>query len=189
MLWPLQLPYNSYATNYKVADPSIWQKRLSELWHWKGSESKTQRARVKALDEHIQKEREASEKEQNTLTAQKQNLKPTRCEPIWTFGHPSRKKAVHLFWDINNWPVHLQSESRKQIIASRGPAKFAPNDVANDETVAAFAEKLEEEDEMPYWKKAEQRRNFVAGRNEFWMGDTPLQRKEFENRMKRSKST
>ncbi|KAM0246473.1 hypothetical protein ACHAQJ_010204 [Trichoderma viride] len=188
MLWPLPLPYNSYVVNYKVADPTIWQKRLSEFWSSEGLESKTHRARSKALDAHIRKEMEETDKAQKM---QKQNLKPTRCEPIWTFGHPSRKKAVHLFWDINNWPVHLQSESRRRVIASRGPAKRAfDHDVANDEAAAAaaaaaFADTLEEEDEMPYWKKAEQRRKFIPGRNEFWMGDTLLQQKEFENRMKK----
>ncbi|PTB37813.1 hypothetical protein M441DRAFT_447892 [Trichoderma asperellum CBS 433.97] len=188
MLWPLALPYNSYTANYQVADPTTWRERLSRCW--KGEQStEAHEARVDALDIHIQKEKENAKKERGTTTAQKQNPKPTRREPVWTFGHPSRKKAVHLFWDINNWPVHLQSESRRQIIASRGPKKQEHRDVddaANDEATAACVEKLEiKEDEMPYWRKAEQRRKFVPGRDEFWMGDTPLQKRVFEKRMKR----
>ncbi|KAL6891936.1 hypothetical protein GGI43DRAFT_430354 [Trichoderma evansii] len=189
MLWPLPLPYNSYTTNYQVADPTTWRERLSK--YWKGEESTaTHKARVDALDAHIQKEMEISEKKRDITAIQEQNLKPTRREPVWTFGHPSRKKAVHLFWDINNWPVHLQSESKRQIIASRGPKRQKHSDDAvNDEAISTFAEKMEiDEDEMPYWKKAEQRRKFVPGRDEFWMGDTPLQKKEFENRMKMNKS-
>lgn len=190
MLWPLTLPYNSYVTNYQVADPTTWRERLSR--HWKGRKSSTAyKARADALDAHIWKETEHSKKEPDATETQKQNLKTTRREPVWTFGHPSRKKAVHMFWDINNWPVHLQSESRRQIIASRGPKKQQEHgdDVANnDEAIAAFAEKMElEEDEIPYWKKAEQRRKFVPGTREFWTGDTPLQKKEFEKRMKMSK--
>lgn len=191
MLWPLHLPYNSYAARYKVADPTIWWKRLSdkasEIWDDNDLDPDTKRARVKALEAQIQKEEEEEEKKQDALAAQKQKLKMMRCEPVWTFGHPSRKKAVHLFWDINNWPVHLQSESRRRIIGSRGPARQTPGDDAAAADVAAFAEDLEEEAEMPYWKKAEQRRKFVPGRGEFWMGDTPLQRKEFEARMKMRK--
>ncbi|KAH6608946.1 hypothetical protein Trco_002292 [Trichoderma cornu-damae] len=201
MLWPLHLPYNSYATRYKVADPTIWRKRLSErtleIWNDDDLDSETKTARVKALGTQIRKEEEEEEKRQDGLAAQKQGLKTMRCEPVWTFGHPSRKKAVHLFWDMNNWPVHLQSESRRRVIASRGPAKRTPSGVPNDDDdgdgdvamdgdgdAAAFAEELDEEAEMPYWKKAEQRRRFVPGRDEFWMGDTPLQRKAFEHRMK-----
>lgn len=189
MLWPLALPYNSYTTSYQATDPTTWREPLSR--YWKGEESTAaHKARVDALDAHIQKEKENSEKK-DTAAIEKQDLKPTRREPVWTFGHPSRKTPVHLFWDVNNWPVHLQSESRRQIIASRGPKrqKYGDDAAANDEVVSAFVEKMEiEQDEMPYWKKAEQRRKFVPGRDEFWMGDTPLQTKTFENRIKMSKS-
>ncbi|KAL7793250.1 hypothetical protein V8C37DRAFT_402047 [Trichoderma ceciliae] len=196
MLWPLHLPYNSYATRYKVADPTSWRKKLldkaSEIWDDKNLDAETKRVRVKALGAQIQKEEEEEERKQDALAAQGQRLKTMRCEPVWTFGHPSRKKAAHLFWDVNNWPVHLQSDSRRRIIESRGPAKRTPGDVADDDAaaaaiagdMAAFAQRLEEEAEMPYWKKAEQRRKFVPGRDEFWMGDTPLQRKAVETRMK-----
>ncbi|RFU78866.1 hypothetical protein TARUN_3347 [Trichoderma arundinaceum] len=195
MLWPLHLPYNSYATRYKVADPTVWRQKLSEkaleIWDDNNLGSETKKARLTALNAQIQKEEEEEEKKQDALAAQKQRLKTMRCEPVWTFGHPSRKKAVHLFWDINNWPVHLQSESRRKIIASRGPAKQAPSEIYNGTAavlgdMTAFAETLEEEAEMPYWKKAEQRRKFVPGRDEFWMGDTPLQRKAFETRMRKN---
>jgi hypothetical protein len=189
MLWPLPLPYNNYATNYQVADPTSWRERLAR--YWKGKESTAAyHARVDALDAHIQKEMESSKKERDVTATQKQNLKTTRREPVWTFGHPSRKRIVHMFWDINNWPVHLQSESRRQIIASRGPKKQERGDgVANNEdATTAFAEKMEiQEGETSYWTKAMQRRKFIPGMRGFLMGDTPLQKKEVENRMKMSK--
>ncbi|KAL7906191.1 hypothetical protein GGI35DRAFT_488000 [Trichoderma velutinum] len=193
MLWPLHLPYNSYATRYKVADPTIWQKWLmkktAEILNDNNLEIETKRSRVQALKAQLQKEEDEEEKKQDALAAQKQNLNTMRREPVWTFGHPSRKKPVHLFWDINNWPVHLQSESRQRLIKSRGPARRrvsedeAAVDIGGD--MAAFAEELEEAAEMPFWKRAEQRHKFVPGREEFWTGDTPLQRREFEARMKK----
>ncbi|PNP55262.1 hypothetical protein THARTR1_04404 [Trichoderma harzianum] len=194
MLWPLHLPYNSYATRYKVVDPTIWRKRLSEksaeILSDNNLDVETKNYRVQALKVRLQKEEAEEEKKQDALAAQKQNLTTMRREPVWTFGHPSRKKLVHMFWDINNWPVHWQSESRQRVIRTRGPAKrkasedeAAAADIRED--VAAFAEDLEEAAEMPFWKRAEQRHKFVPGREEFWMGDTPLQRMEFEARMKK----
>ncbi|UKZ75918.1 hypothetical protein TrVFT333_003614 [Trichoderma virens FT-333] len=194
MLWPLHLPYDSYATRYKVVDPTVWQKRLlektAEIWDNNDLDVETKRSRAKDFEAQLRKEQEEEEKKQDALAAQKQNLKTMRHEPVWTFGHPSRKKPVHLFWDINNWPVHLQSESRQRVIKSRGPARKIPDDevAADIGDVAAFAEELqdlEEAAEVPFWKRAERRHKFVPLREEFWMGDTPLQRKEFEARMKR----
>ncbi|KAK4061484.1 uncharacterized protein Triagg1_10341 [Trichoderma aggressivum f. europaeum] len=193
MLWPLHLPYNSYATRYKVVDPTIWRERLSkktaEILDDNNLDIETKESRVRALKAQLQKEEAEEEKKQDALAAQKQNLKTMRREPVWTFGHPSRKKLVHMFWDVNNWPVHWQSESRQRVIRSRGPArrKASEDEAAAGigEGLAAFAEELEEAAEIPFWKRAEQRRKFVPGREEFWMGDTPLQRKEFEERMKK----
>ncbi|KAL6794366.1 hypothetical protein J3E68DRAFT_427846 [Trichoderma sp. SZMC 28012] len=193
MIWPLHLPYNSYATRYKVADPTIWRKRLSEktaeILNDNNLDTETKNSRVQALKVQLQKEEAEEEKKQDDLAAQKQKT-TMRREPIWTFGHPSRKKPVHMFWDINNWPVHWQSESRQRVIRSRGPAKrkFSEDEAhAADigEDVASFAGELEEAAEMPFWKRAEQRHRFVPGREEFWIGDTPLQRSEFEARMKK----
>lgn len=196
MIWPLHLPYNSYATRYKVADPTIWNKRLSEktaeILNDNNLDVGTKNSRVQALKVQLQKEEAEEEKKQDALAEQKQNLNTRRREPVWTFGHPSRKKPVHMFWDINNWPVHWQSDSRQRVIRSRDPAKrkasedeTTPADIGED--VAAFAAELEEAAEMPFWKRAEQRHKFVPGREEFWIGDTPLQRSEFEARMKKSK--
>ncbi|KAH0489244.1 hypothetical protein TgHK011_009683 [Trichoderma gracile] len=191
MLWPLHLPYNSYVTRYEVADPTPWknrfQKERDEIW--RTVDWDTRGARIEALQVQLRREQAADEKKQDVLAARAQNLTTMRREPVWTFAHPSRKKAVHLFWDINNWPVHLQSESRQRIIASRGPERTAnmENVAGNDnDLVAALAEdlELEQDAEMPYWKAAERKRRFVPGREEFWMGDTPLQRKAFEERMK-----
>ncbi|KAL6837029.1 hypothetical protein V8C40DRAFT_279046 [Trichoderma camerunense] len=190
MIWPLHLPYSSYVTRYKVADPTIWRKRLSEktaeILNDGNLDVETKNSRVQALKVQLQKEEAEEEKKQDALAEQKQNLNTRRREPVWTFGHPSRKKPVHMFWDINNWPVHWQSDSRQRVIKSRGPAKRqASEDADIGEDVAALAEDLEEAAEMPFWKRAEQRHKFVPGREEFWMGDTPLQQKEFEARMKK----
>ncbi|KAL7791698.1 hypothetical protein V8C43DRAFT_322399 [Trichoderma afarasin] len=197
MIWPLHLPYNSYATRYKVADPTTWRKRLSEktaeILNDNSLDIETKKSRVQALKVQLQKEEAEEEKKQDALAEQKQNLNTRRREPVWTFGHPSRKKPVHMFWDINNWPVHWQSESRQRVIRSRGPAKrkasedeVAAADIGED--MADFAEELEEAAEVPFWKRAEQRHRFVPGRKEFWMGDTPLQRSEFEARMKKKQN-
>ncbi|KAL6877055.1 hypothetical protein J3F83DRAFT_759382 [Trichoderma novae-zelandiae] len=193
MLWPLHLPYDSYVTRYKVADPTPWRDRFQnesdELW--KTLDWGIRGARIEALQVQLRKEQAEAEKKQDALAAQAQNRTTMRREPVWTFAHPSRKKAVHLFWDVNNWPVHLQSESRRRAIASRGPERAGAENVAAGGVAAesaAFAEELElelEQDaEMPYWKVAEKKRRFVPGREEFWMGDTPLQRRVFEERMK-----
>ncbi|KKP04839.1 hypothetical protein THAR02_03017 [Trichoderma harzianum] len=193
MIWPLYLPYNSYATRYKVADPTIWRKRLAEktaeIMNDNNLDVKTKNSRVQALKVQLQKEEAEEEKKQDALATQKQKT-TMRREPVWTFGHPSRKKPVHMFWDINNWPVHWQSESRQRVIKSRGPTKRkVPEDEATaadlGDDVAALVEELEEAAEMPFWKRAEQRHKFVPGREEFWMGDTPLQRSEFEARLKK----
>ncbi|TFB02536.1 hypothetical protein CCMA1212_005062 [Trichoderma ghanense] len=189
MLWPLRLPYNSYVTRYKVADPTPWKDRFQDESDeiWRTADWDTRGARIEALQVRLRKEQAEDEKKQDELAAQAQNLTTMRREPVWTFAHPSRKKAAHLFWDINNWPVHLQSESRQRVIASRGPDRA--NAAAEDDggsSVAALAEELglEQDAEMPYWKVAERKRRFVPGREEFWMGDTPLQRRVFEERMK-----
>ncbi|OTA05772.1 hypothetical protein A9Z42_0064980 [Trichoderma parareesei] len=196
MLWPLHLPYNSYVTRYQVADPTPWknrfQKESDEIW--RTVDWGTRGARIEALQVQLRKEQAQDEKKQDdALAARAQSRTTMRREPVWTFAHPLRKKAVHLFWDINNWPVHLQSEGRRRVIASRGPERAAASveNVAaaadnDNELVAALAEdlELEQDGEMPYWKVAERKRRFVPGREEFWMGDTPLQRRVFEERMK-----
>ncbi|PTB65974.1 hypothetical protein BBK36DRAFT_1169654 [Trichoderma citrinoviride] len=197
MLWPLHLPYNSYVTRYRVADPTPWRDRFreesDEIWR-DAANWDARGARIEALRVRLREEQAEDEKKQDALAAEAQNLTTMRREPVWTFAHPSRKKAVHLFWDINNWPVHLQSESRQRAIASRGPEKrtsaaAADNNSNNNnnnsnDLFATFAEELEQDAEMPYWKVAERKRRFVPGREGFWMGDTPLQRRVFEERMK-----
>ncbi|PTB74076.1 hypothetical protein M440DRAFT_1393890 [Trichoderma longibrachiatum ATCC 18648] len=189
MLWPLRLPYDGYVTRYEVADPTPWKDRFREESDeiWRTADGDVRGACIEALQVRLRREQAKDERKRDALAARAQNLTSTttmRREPVWTFAHPSRKKAVHLFWDVNNWPVHLQSESRQRVIESRGPERAAS--FADAAAAAAFEEELEPEQdaEMPYWKVAERKRKFVPGREEFWMGDTPLQRRVFEERMK-----
>ncbi|KAH7257597.1 hypothetical protein BKA59DRAFT_414798, partial [Fusarium tricinctum] len=44
-----------------------------------------------------------------------------RREPVWSFAHPERKGKAPRYWDINRWPVHLQSEETAASIRSSGP--------------------------------------------------------------------
>ncbi|KAF4448878.1 hypothetical protein F53441_7766 [Fusarium austroafricanum] len=43
---------------------------------------------------------------------------PRRREPVWSFAHPERKAKAPRYWDINRWPLHLQSDSTAASIRS-----------------------------------------------------------------------
>ncbi|RGP72111.1 hypothetical protein FSPOR_2956 [Fusarium sporotrichioides] len=43
---------------------------------------------------------------------------PRRHEPVWSFAHPERKAKAPRYWDMNRWPLHLQSESTAERIRS-----------------------------------------------------------------------
>ncbi|KAF4953829.1 hypothetical protein FGADI_5621 [Fusarium gaditjirri] len=43
---------------------------------------------------------------------------PRRREPVWSFAHPDRRGKAPRFWDINRWPLHLQSKSTAESIRS-----------------------------------------------------------------------
>jgi hypothetical protein len=43
---------------------------------------------------------------------------PRRHEPVWSFAHPGRKVKAPRYWDMNRWPLHLQSESTAERIRS-----------------------------------------------------------------------
>ncbi|KAF9775401.1 hypothetical protein IL306_006492 [Fusarium sp. DS 682] len=51
---------------------------------------------------------------------------PRRREPVWSFAHPNRKGKAPRYWDINRWPLHLQSESTAESIRSGGFHKTIP---------------------------------------------------------------
>ncbi|KAH6999824.1 hypothetical protein EDB80DRAFT_583354 [Ilyonectria destructans] len=40
---------------------------------------------------------------------------------VWTFAHPDHRPKARQFWDINRWPLHLQSEETEKTIRSSGP--------------------------------------------------------------------
>lgn len=44
-----------------------------------------------------------------------------RREPVWSFGHPERCGKGPRFWDIDRWPLHLQTEETRDLIESSGP--------------------------------------------------------------------
>ncbi|KAH7179656.1 uncharacterized protein B0J16DRAFT_323135 [Fusarium flagelliforme] len=43
---------------------------------------------------------------------------PRRHEPVWSFAHPERKTKAPRYWDMNRWPLHLQSETTAERIRS-----------------------------------------------------------------------
>lgn len=45
----------------------------------------------------------------------------TSREPVWTFAHPDHRPKARQFWDINRWPLHLQSKETEKAIRSSGP--------------------------------------------------------------------
>ncbi|KAF7537990.1 hypothetical protein G7Z17_g12739 [Cylindrodendrum hubeiense] len=45
----------------------------------------------------------------------------SRREPVWAFAHPDQKPLTGRFWDINQWPLHLQSDETRKKIESSGP--------------------------------------------------------------------
>ncbi|KAI1059088.1 hypothetical protein LB507_003559 [Fusarium sp. FIESC RH6] len=59
---------------------------------------------------------------------------PRRHEPVWSFAHPGRKTKAPRYWDMNRWPLHLQSETTAERIRSgtfsggisRNPAPPSP---------------------------------------------------------------
>ncbi|RBA11427.1 hypothetical protein FPRO05_04599 [Fusarium proliferatum] len=55
---------------------------------------------------------------------------PLRREPVWSFAHPDRRGKVPRFWDINRWPLHLQSESTAESIRSGRFYKPVPSPLA-----------------------------------------------------------
>ncbi|KPM40355.1 hypothetical protein AK830_g6206 [Neonectria ditissima] len=152
-----------------------------------------------------------------------------RREPVWSFALPGRKPIAELFWDINRWPLHLQSEKTQETIRSSGPENHdgltattgdpakaseevpsqeipshkddvqAPEISVQDDDVTMSdcstdeyeVQTSEVQDPKKPSKGAQEftvsfsdpdvgRRTFMPGPAEFWVGDTPLQRRVFE---------
>ncbi|KAF7548358.1 hypothetical protein G7046_g8705 [Stylonectria norvegica] len=64
-------------------------------------------------------------RQQQIVDAQGEPHEVTRREPIWSFGHPSRRATAPRFFDINNWPLHLQCKETQRKIKERGPKQGA----------------------------------------------------------------
>lgn len=62
---------------------------------------------------------------------------PRRHEPVWSFAHPERKAKGPRYWDMNRWPLHLQSESTAERIRSGAFHKDAPEKPVFSSPVAA----------------------------------------------------
>ncbi|KOS19446.1 hypothetical protein ESCO_000226 [Escovopsis weberi] len=107
-----------------------------------------------------------------------------RREPIWTFGHTSRKPRAHLFWDVNSWPLSALSRETRERVRRRGPKN--QHDQRGQKQGSGGEERPSNSrpSKIRYWKKAEEKRVFVPGAQEFWLGDTPLQRKVIEQRFR-----
>ncbi|RMJ06471.1 hypothetical protein CDV36_013929 [Fusarium kuroshium] len=43
-----------------------------------------------------------------------------RREPVWSFGHPGRCGKGPRFWDIDRWPLHLQTDETRDLIENSG---------------------------------------------------------------------
>lgn len=108
-----------------------------------------------------------------------------RREPIWTFGHPSVRKTAPRFWSLDRWPLELQSMETQKKIRASGPAPPAERDEERAKAGHADASGTAPygEDEMciSYAELANQKRHFRPGPVLFRRGDTPRQKKAFEN--------
>lgn len=144
-----------------------------------------------------------------------------RREPVWSFGHPERRGVVRKqFWDINRWPLHLQSEKTMDRIQTEGPPKARAGDlppprsrsqppVSQDriepQERVGPQESVEPQDRVEpiivpdspdmivvdrsttYAEHDADRRRFEPGSQEYWAGDTPLQRKAIEEHLRSRK--
>ena len=108
-----------------------------------------------------------------------------RREPIWTFGHPSVRKTAPRFWSLDRWPLELQSMETQKKIRASGPTPPAERDEERAKAGHADASGTAPygEDEMciSYAELANQTRHFRPGPVLFRRGDTPRQKKAFEN--------
>lgn len=120
-------------------------------------------------------------------------------DPLWTFAR--ERSPGKRWWDINRWPMYLQSEQTQQKIKASGPQKQPPTTAEappepRPAPPAPFAAAKEGEGLLPhqmelcipYSEHTQSRRKFWPGVTEFWLGDTPLQQKVFEDRMRKRKS-
>ncbi|KAM0430512.1 hypothetical protein ACHAPT_005861 [Fusarium lateritium] len=145
-----------------------------------------------------------------------------RREPVWSFGHPQRCGQGPRFWDIDRWPLHLQTDETRELIENSGnddsvcvvppsrggkPLKRAKRRTKRpktEEQLDNIMETIEEEEKgfhgpkgkeraryytgepfiISYADRAQTRRHFKPGVPEYWMGDTPLQKKRIEERIK-----
>ncbi|KAI8724651.1 hypothetical protein NCS52_00034700 [Fusarium sp. LHS14.1] len=147
-----------------------------------------------------------------------------RREPVWSFGHPERCGKGPRFWDIDRWPLHLQTEETRDLIESSGPddsvcvvppslgrkplERTKKKRTKGRRRFGEEAEEGQEKEEVTWESKgkgraddnsvlqlgqpfgftfhdqAQIRRRFKPGTPEYWLGDTPLQKKWIEERIK-----
>ncbi|KAF5538221.1 hypothetical protein FMEXI_9517 [Fusarium mexicanum] len=161
---------------------------------------------------------------------------PLRREPVWSFAHPDRRGKAPRFWDINRWPLHLQSESTAESIRSGRFHKPVPSPLAPESTkepwistrfstspaspISPVLPKVQREVHrevqpeattmnpdltenmdtsesqvysfpgfgegfaVTFQDLADSRRTFTTGSSQYFLGDTPLQKKFIEDRIK-----
>lgn len=107
-----------------------------------------------------------------------------RGEPLWAFGHPSVRPKAKQFFNINHWPVHLQTPERQADIRVSGPEGqygLDPNfniEATNDED--------RDEESVESFAELVGKRVVTIPDDKFWEGNTPRQQRAFINGMKRS---
>ena len=143
-----------------------------------------------------------------TVTYMSENdekLEITRRDPVWSFAHPDHRRKAKRFWDINRWPMHLQSEATQKAIKASGPTKQPQTKTASQEVPPSTQEApgpkapavtveeppVEEPSivrgySVPYSNEYNRRR-FTSDVTEFWAGDTPYQRKAIEDHLRSRK--
>ncbi|KAM5342999.1 hypothetical protein ACJ41O_013965 [Fusarium nematophilum] len=144
---------------------------------------------------------------------------PPRRDPVWAFGLDESRGKAQRFWDVNRWPVHLQSDKTREKIrlskwvrdvgsrptaimslkgASQGErhpptTPRAPLAPMTETDVTNLPDTAEEQQARPatrqrrtvtYADRAQSRRRFRPGPPEYWLGDTPLQKKAIEDALK-----
>lgn len=103
-------------------------------------------------------------------------------ESTWALAHPSVRPKAKQFFNMNHWPLHLQTEKRQAEIRESGLAEPTPEEPGK--TDSDGPPKSEEEIRYPYVVKLHYVRTFG---DKFWSGDTPRQQKAAINALRRSK--
>jgi hypothetical protein len=107
-----------------------------------------------------------------------------RRESLWAFGHPSVRPEAKQFFNINRWPVHLQSPERQAEIRMSGPEGQYGLDPDSD--IEATDDEGSDKEFVESFAALAHKRGETIPEDKFWEGNTPRQHRAFINGMKRS---